>query len=107
MDSVERVCDILVQNGFDYEVVDAFRQNKIDWDVFTQLDRDDIRELGVTALGDRKKLIRLVAKLQTSGQQTEKEALTNESDASSLPSSSSSCTSKTAAKNVNPTVRIL
>ena len=54
MDSVERVCDFLVQNGFDYEVVGAFRQNKIDWDVFAQLDRDDIRELGVTALGDRK-----------------------------------------------------
>ena len=42
MDSVERVCDILETNGFDSEVVEAFGGNKVDWDVFTQLDKDDI-----------------------------------------------------------------
>ena len=52
MYSVERVCDILETNGFDSKVVEAFRGNKVDWDTFTQLDKDDIKELGVTALGN-------------------------------------------------------
>ena len=59
-DNVERVCNMLLTNGFDNDVVDVFRENKVDFevdlDVFIQLDKDDIRELGVTALGDRKKL---------------------------------------------------
>ena len=56
MDDVKRVCvcDILETNGFDCEVVEAFRDNKVDWEVFTQLSKDDIRESGVTTLGDRK-----------------------------------------------------
>ena len=87
MDSVERVCDLLVQNGFDYGVVDAFRKNKIDWDVFAQLDRDDIQELGVTALGNRKKLVQLIAKLQNSGGVTEKEALTANEKPDATPES--------------------
>ena len=73
MDSVERVCDILETNGFDSEVVEAFRGNKVDWDVFTQLDKDDIKELGVTALGDRKKLQQLITRLQNIEEVMEKE----------------------------------
>ena len=49
---MEQVCDILVTNGFDSKVVEAFRGNKVYWDTFTQLDKDDIKELGVTALGN-------------------------------------------------------
>ena len=52
MDSVEWVCDILETNGFDSKVVEAFRGNKVYWDTFTQLDKDDIKELGVMALGN-------------------------------------------------------
>ena len=52
MDSVEQVCDILETNGFDSKVVEAFHGNKVYWDTFTQLDKDDIKELGVTALGN-------------------------------------------------------
>ena len=47
MDSVEQVCDILETNGFDSKVVEAFRGNKVYWDTFTQLDKDDIKELGL------------------------------------------------------------
>ena len=73
-DNVERVCNMLLTNGFDNDVVDVFRENKVDLDVFIQLDKDDIRELGVIALGDRKKLQQLIVKLQNLEKNNEKEA---------------------------------
>ena len=89
--------------------MDVFRENKVDLDVFIQLDKDDIRELGVTALGDRKKLQQLIVKLQNLEKNNKKEADGSSVCFSSqpLPSTTSSSSSKTG-RNIayNGTVRI-
>ena len=92
MDSVERVRDILETNGFDCEVVDAFRENKVDWEVFTQLGKDDIKELGITALGDRKKLQQLITRLKNIEESMGNEYLTLEESNVSSPASFSTST---------------
>jgi class 3 adenylate cyclase len=40
-----------------------FAENRIDFDVLAELTEDDLRDLGVTALGDRKRLVRAIADL--------------------------------------------
>ena len=40
-----------------------FRENKIDADVLPQLTADDLNELGVTAVGDRRRLLAAIAAL--------------------------------------------
>ena len=105
-DNVERVCNILVTNGFDKDVVDDFRENKVDLDVFIQLDKTDIRELGVIALGDRKKLQQLIVKLQNSEKNNEKEAEGSNVSSQPLPSTSSSCSKTGGNLAYNGTVRI-
>jgi len=52
--SAEQVCKLLKDGGFDCSVVEAFRQNKIDGIEFVNLARDNMKEPGVSALGDRK-----------------------------------------------------
>ena len=61
---MEEVCSILLAAGFDEAAVEIFRVNKINRSVLLDLDKDDIKELGVTALGDRKKLLAIIAKLR-------------------------------------------
>lgn len=61
---MEEVSDILNKAGFDEEVVKIFRVNKIDRSLLVALDKDDMKELGIVALGDRKKLQMLIATLQ-------------------------------------------
>ena len=41
----------------------AFAENRIDFDVLAELTEDDLRDLGVSALGDRKRLMRAIAGL--------------------------------------------
>src|SRR5262245_7981570 len=41
----------------------AFEENAIDWDVLADLTDADLRELGRTALGHRKKLLRVIRAL--------------------------------------------
>ena len=43
--------------------VPAFRDNEIDWEVLPQLTSDDLREIGVTAVGHRRKLLEAIAEL--------------------------------------------
>jgi class 3 adenylate cyclase len=43
-----------------------FRENKIDADVLTQLTADDLKEIGVEAVGDRRRLLAAVAALAAS-----------------------------------------
>jgi hypothetical protein len=45
----------------EYEAI--FRENKIDKTVLTKLTADDLKELGVRALGDRRKLLDAIAGL--------------------------------------------
>ena len=35
----------------------AFRENEIDWEVLSKLTSDDLREIGVAAIGHRRKLL--------------------------------------------------
>lgn len=61
---MEEVCSILLAAGFDEATVEIFRVNKIDRTILLDLDKDDVKELGVTALGDRKKLLAIISKLK-------------------------------------------
>lgn len=67
---MEEVSDILTKAGFDEEVVKVFRVNKIDRSLLVALDKDDMKELGIVALGDRKKLQMLITTLLSGARQT-------------------------------------
>src|SRR5215472_14296126 len=41
----------------------AFRDNEIDWAVLPQLTADDLKDIGVTAVGHRRKLLQAIAQL--------------------------------------------
>src|SRR5580700_3382424 len=43
--------------------VPAFRDNEIDWEVLPKLTSDDLREIGVAAVGHRRKLLDAIAAL--------------------------------------------
>jgi class 3 adenylate cyclase/tetratricopeptide (TPR) repeat protein len=47
------------------EYEDNFRNNKIDADVLPQLTADDLRDIGVVAVGDRRRLLAAIAALAT------------------------------------------
>ena len=53
------VCSLLKESGFDTDVVETFQKNKIDGTTFLDLDADDLKVLGVVALGDRKRIQKL------------------------------------------------
>jgi len=40
-----------------------FRDNEIDWEVLPKLSVDDLKDIGVTAVGHRRKLLEAIAKL--------------------------------------------
>lgn len=63
MEHVEKVCRLLSDAGFDDKVVDIFHKNKVDQQVLISLDKEDMLELGVVALGDHKRLQQLVCKI--------------------------------------------
>ena len=46
--------------GFE-RYVSAFRDNEIDWEVLPKLTSDDLREIGVAAVGHRRKLLDAIA----------------------------------------------
>ena len=52
-------------------MVEVFRQNKIDGIEFVNLTRDDIKELGVSALSDRKKLLWLIHALESEEEESQ------------------------------------
>src|ERR1700756_14950 len=50
--------------GLDLErYLPAFRDNEIDWEVLPKLTSDDLREIGVAAIGHRRKLLDAIAAL--------------------------------------------
>jgi hypothetical protein len=44
----------------------AFRDNEIDWAVLPKLTADDLKDIGVTAVGHRRKLLEAIAELSAS-----------------------------------------
>ena len=66
--SIAQVCELLSNHGFDEEVVEVFQRNKVSGNVLQLLDDIYMKELGISALGDRKRL-RLLTKAGPSQQQ--------------------------------------
>ena len=63
------VRSLLQKEGFDEEdVVELFHKNKVDQETLMSLDREDMIELGLKALGDRKKLQCLQVQLSETSQ---------------------------------------
>ena len=58
--SVADVSGFLIENGFDEEVVELFRCNKIRGKVLKLLTDGDMKEMGLTAIGDRRLLNHLL-----------------------------------------------
>jgi hypothetical protein len=46
--------------------VSAFRDNEIDWDVLPKLTSEDLREIGIVAIGHRRKMLDAIAALTAS-----------------------------------------
>ena len=61
---MEEVSSLLTNAGFDTEIVQIFVSNKIDRSVLATLTTQDMKELGIVALGDRKKLQFLIDTVQ-------------------------------------------
>ena len=57
--SVEEVCGYIEEKGFENDVIELFRANRIRGPVLSMLTDDELKELGVAALGDRKILLKL------------------------------------------------
>ena len=58
--SVAEVSEFLDANGFDEEVIELFRLNKIRGKVLKLLTDKDLQEMGLTAIGDRRLLSHLL-----------------------------------------------
>lgn len=56
---IAQICEVLRNNGFDEEVAESMRINKIDGAMLLDLSSQDLKELGIVALGDRKRLEKL------------------------------------------------
>ena len=54
MAKYEHVCDLLNEEGFDKDVLEVFRKNRIDVLVFVEFDKEDFEQLGIVALGDKR-----------------------------------------------------
>jgi class 3 adenylate cyclase len=52
----------------------AFMENAIGWDVLPKLTADDLREIGITAVGDRRRLLEAIATLGDAGSRAAPEA---------------------------------
>lgn len=57
--SVEEVCGFIEEKGFEKDVIELFRANRIRGPVLSTLTDEELKELGVAALGDRKLLLKL------------------------------------------------
>ncbi|MEE9590741.1 MAG: SAM domain-containing protein [Hyphomicrobiaceae bacterium] len=63
------LCEWLERLGLG-EYVEAFAANKIDAGVLPSLTNDDLKDLGVAAVGDRRKLLIAIANLTSGVQET-------------------------------------
>jgi len=68
---VEKVCEFLKSHKFEGDVAEIFRRNKIGGEVLPLLDTKDMKTLGLSDLGDRKRLQTILEKRsQNSTQET-------------------------------------
>jgi hypothetical protein len=67
IDSLEK---LLHTNGFGF-YSSLFNKNHIDLEIFPNLNEDDLKEIGITSLGHRRKLIELAASIKIKGYNTQ------------------------------------
>ena len=65
MAKYEEICFRLRDAGFEEDVIDIFKRNRIDVPVFLELDSEEFIQLNVDALGDRKRLISLQREIKS------------------------------------------
>ena len=63
--SVAEVSEFLAANDFEDEVIELFRRNKIRGKVLKLLTDNDLQEMGLTAIGDRRLLSHLLQQVAT------------------------------------------
>ena len=56
---MQELCNFIEDEGFEKDVVELFRGNRIRGPVLPLLTSEDLKELGVAALRDRKILLKL------------------------------------------------
>jgi hypothetical protein len=61
--------------------ITAFRDNEIDWEVLPRLTSEDLRGVGVTAIGHRRKLLDAIAALGASAATTTPTAAVSDASA--------------------------
>jgi class 3 adenylate cyclase len=64
--------------------ITAFRDNEIDWEVLPRLTSDDLREIGVSAIGHRRKLLDAIAALRAAPPEPVAPAREERGDATSV-----------------------
>ena len=52
------------------QYADAFEENAIGWDLFEELTDDDLRTIGIEALGHRKRLLKAISEMGESSETT-------------------------------------
>ena len=57
--STSEVCEFIAEKGFEEDVIELFRVNRIRGPVLSLLTDAELKELGVAAMGDRKLLLKL------------------------------------------------
>lgn len=62
--SISDVGETLRKEGFTDDIVQLFYENKISMPILMDLNKEDFKELGIVALGDRKKLTILIENLK-------------------------------------------
>ena len=61
----EEICSKLRDAGFEEDVIDIFKRNRIDVPVFLEIGSEEFIQLKVDALGDRKRLISLQREIKS------------------------------------------
>mmetsp|Transcript_49539 Transcript_49539/g.115913 ORF Transcript_49539/g.115913 Transcript_49539/m.115913 type:complete len:1521 (-) Transcript_49539:155-4717(-) len=73
--TVEDVAKWLSGNGL-LECADAFRENRISGDLLLDIDKDDLMEMDIKAIGDRKRVMNLIEQLRYDSKQATESGLT-------------------------------
>ena len=65
--NTNQVCELLLKEGFDEEVVAVFKKNKINGKALLLLKDEDMKSLGLDAIGDRVTLQDLITRYRGAG----------------------------------------
>ena len=63
--TIDQVCELLIKKGFDERVVRVFKENEIDGEALLGLSNEHMKDMGLTVVGHRAKLQRLVSQYKS------------------------------------------